>query len=125
MTPAVDVVHHPWRSRAGVWDPQTDCSYFEDFHNGVPYSLDTFFAVTTVDQQGRESRLSAPGFVACDEDSIKLTMDLDGAYITVAGGGCAGCCGGTAWPARSLRRSNRDFPEYTPAFWGLTMPVPR
>jgi hypothetical protein len=64
-------------------------TYFDEFRYDGPYSLDTFYAVSIVDRQGRESSLSPPGCLAYDKDSISFTMDAETGYISLAGDGPA------------------------------------
>ncbi|MBN2563120.1 MAG: hypothetical protein JXQ75_19515 [Phycisphaerae bacterium] len=100
--------------------PRADGAYFEDFWHDVPYSLDTFYAVSTVDRQGRESGLSVPGFLAYGKDSVKLAMNLEAAYITLTGEGpCQmiywdGAVGMQPYGVRTQR-----FKDYVPALAGL------
>lgn len=105
------------------WIPRADCEYFETLRGALPYSRDTFFAVTTVDRLGRESRMSQPGFVAYDQDCLKLTMDQDGnAYMTVAG---EGMCRMLRWDdiagTQPCGVRTRQYPGYAPSFWGIAL----
>jgi hypothetical protein len=99
-------------------------AYFEEFHCDALYSLDTFFAVSTVDRQGRESGLSQTGYLAYDKDSLKLAMDSEAAYITLTGDGpCQmirwdGVAGMQPYGARSRRVKG-----YTPSFAGIARAV--
>lgn len=106
----------------GKWNLRYDGTYFEDLLRDLPYSLDTFYAVTAVDPQGRESGLSQPGFIPNGLNSIKLTMDTEAAYIAVTGDGACrmlrwdGVAGTQPYGLRTQR-----FPGYVPSSWGLVM----
>ncbi len=83
----------PW-TLASIRDPgQTDWvvlgeeTYFDEFTFDGPYALDTFFAVTIVDQQGRESSPSEPAFLAHDVDAVQFAITGETAYVSLAGGG--------------------------------------
>ncbi len=101
---------------------QVDGAYFVEFRQDVPYSPDTFHAVSSVDREGRESRLSATAYIAYDKDSLKLTMDTEAAFITVTGGGPGqmlrwdGAAGTQPYGVRT-----RALPGYVPAFWGVAL----
>lgn len=51
------------------------------------YTPDTFFALTTVDKQGRESGLSNTAYMAWDKHCDKFAIDTDAAYMTLRGAG--------------------------------------
>lgn len=86
------------------------------------YSADTFFAVSTVDREGRESALASPGFLACQKDALKLAIHRDHAIITLTGDGPTqllwwdGQVGTQPYGVRNLR-----FPGYRPAFAGIAI----
>jgi len=116
----------PWTLAAivgkenGKWILRADGTYHDEFRYDGPYSLDTFYAVSTVAQDGRESSLSATGYLAYAKDSIKLTMDFDAAYITLAGDGPSqmirwdGSAGMQPYGVRTRR-----FKDYVPSFAGV------
>ncbi len=99
---------------------QADAAYFEDLHRDLPYSLDTFHAVTAVDRQGRESALSTSGFVATNSNSIKLAMDTEAAYMTVT---ADGSCRMLRWDGiagtQPFGLRTRRIPGYSPTMAGL------
>ncbi|MEK6643040.1 MAG: CARDB domain-containing protein [Planctomycetota bacterium] len=51
------------------------------------YTPDTFFAITTVDKQGRESGLSNTAYMAWDKQCERFAIDTEAAYMTLTGSG--------------------------------------
>lgn len=64
-------------------------TYFDEFSYDGPYSLDTFFAVSAVDKNGRESSLSEPTFLPYGNDCVQFAIDGQAAYMTLQGTGPA------------------------------------
>ncbi len=118
----------PWRLVAvqgrpqGRWDFRHEGDYFVEFRGDGRYSLDTFYAVSVVDLQGRESSLSETGYLAYDQDCLKLAMDPEAAYITLSGDGP---CQMIRWDGRSGMQPyglrTRRFEEYSPSLAGLAV----
>ncbi|MFH1418249.1 MAG: CARDB domain-containing protein [Planctomycetota bacterium] len=110
-------VQKHWR-----WHFCAESTYFDELRYEGPYSLDTFFATSIVDKQGRESSLSAPGCVVYDKDCISLAMDREAAYITLAGDGPAQmlCWDGESGTQHFGVRT-RAFKGYEPAFAGIAI----
>ncbi len=97
-------------------------AYFEENRDDGLHSLDTFYAVSTVDRQGRESHLSETGFIAYDKDSVKLVLDDDegAAYVTLVGDGP---CQMIRWDGvagmQPFGIRTRRFPRYSPSYAGI------
>lgn len=116
----------PWtlvsikKPKRGQWVRQGDQTYFDEFRYDGPYSLDTFFATSTVDDQGRESSLSQRAYIAYGKESVQFALDGDAAYITVSGDGLAQMLfwDGTAGTQPFGLKVDR-FPGYRPAFAGI------
>lgn len=118
----------PWtlvnvvREQKGRWNLRVDGDYFEEFRYDGPYSLDTFYAVSAVDRQGRESSLSASAYIAYDKKSYKLAMDVEAAYVTLTGDGP---CQMIRWDgvagSQPFGLRTRRFEGYTPSFGGVAM----
>jgi len=110
-------IHKP---KPGQWIRQSDETYFDEFHYDGPYSLDTFFATSTVDLEGRESNLSERAYLAYGKDSVEFAIEGNAAYITVRGEGAAqmlywdGIAGTQPFGLKVDR-----FPGYRPAFSGI------
>lgn len=100
--------------------PTSPATYFDEFEYNGPYSLDTFIAVTLVDDQGRESDLSAPAYLAYEKDSVQFAIDTLSANITVRGDGPAqmlywdGVAGTQPYGVKT-----DNFKGYKPAFEGV------
>lgn len=108
----------------GIWDLCINSTYFERLTSDprVPAEHDTFYAVSLVDRQGRESSLAPPGCLAYGKDSISLAMGYGVGYISVAGPGSGqmmcwdGSIGTQPYGVRT-----RGFPGYEPHFAGLAV----
>jgi len=101
-------------------DEQT---YFDALLGGGTYSWDTFFAVSMVDLEGRESSLSPPGCLAAGRDSISFAIGAnDTGYITLAGDGEAQmlCWDGEIGTQHYGVRT-RNFKGYRPEFAGVAV----
>lgn len=116
----------PWtlvsikKSKPGHWIRQSEETYFDEFRYDGPYSLDTFFATTSVDNQGRESSLSERAYVAYGKDSVQFAIDGNAAYVTVSGDGPAQMLywDGIAGTQPFALKVDK-FPGYRPAFAGI------
>lgn len=116
----------PWRlvgindRRIGPWWLRFECTYWDRALSNPDYSLDTFYAVSLVDRQGRESGLSAPGCLIRGKESVKLAILRDHAVITLIGDGPVqlirwdGDVGSQPFGVRNL-----EVPGYRPAFAGV------
>ncbi len=62
-------------------------TYFDSPSENPGYSLDTFFATSVVDIQGRASSISAPACLVHDKEVVKFAVHQDEAFMTLAGGG--------------------------------------
>jgi len=102
------------------WSMQYKGDYFDEPAPHAGFSQDTFYAVSAVDALGRESGLSAPGYLAWGKDAIKFAIDGDAGFITLAGDG----------PVKILRWDGKvatqpfglrtvRFPGYQPGFGGI------
>ncbi|MCG8406433.1 MAG: hypothetical protein MI923_14640 [Phycisphaerales bacterium] len=70
----------------GKWTRLSEETYFDPLEEG-PYSLDTFFAVSSVDEEGRESGLSEPTCLPYDVECVQFAIEGQAAYMTLRGGG--------------------------------------
>lgn len=119
----------PWRlvatrPRGGEeWWLRYVGKFWEAFDpTAAAYSLDTYYAVSCVDNEGRESSLSAPGFLAWGKDAVKLAIHRDHALITLAGEGPCQMLrwdGNVATQAYGVR--NLEFPGYRPSLAGIAV----
>ena len=104
------------------WAMRYDGEYFDEPAPGAGFSRDTFYAVSAVDHEGRESGLSGPGYLAHGKDALKFAIDRDAGYITLSGEGQArilrwdGHLGTQPFGVRSVR-----FPGYRPGFGGIAI----
>ena len=99
-----------------------DGTYFDEFRYDGPYSLDTFYAVSLVDRQGRESNLSPPGCLAYDKDSISFAMGEETGYITLAGDGPAQMmCWDGMTGTQNFGVRFQAFKGYKPGFGGVAI----
>lgn len=118
----------PWRlvatrPRGGeLWWLQYQGRFWQDFQPTAGSSLDTFYAVSCVDNQGRESNLSAPGFGAWGKDAAKLAIHRDHALITLVGDGP---CQMLRWDGERATQPygvrNLKFPGYEPTLVGIAI----
>ncbi|MCZ6683234.1 MAG: hypothetical protein O7B26_08620, partial [Planctomycetota bacterium] len=101
-------------------------SSFEEhlYHGG--YTLDTFFAISLVDRQGRESGVSpVPAFVAYDKDAVAMAITpapTHQVYISLVGDGASQILrynGEVGTQPIGLRY--RRFDGYEPSFGGLAI----
>jgi hypothetical protein len=117
----------PWTLLSTLRPSQTGplCApgaYFDELRYDGPYSLDTFYAVSIVDHQGRESSLAPPACLAYDKDSVGFAIDTNNGYITLAGEGQAqmmvwdGSVGTQQYGVRT-----RAFAGYQPNFAGAAV----
>jgi hypothetical protein len=104
------------------WAMRYDGDYFDEPAPEAGFSRDTFYAVSAVDAQGRESGLSGPGYLAHGKEALKFAIDRDAGYITLAGDGQVrilrwdGMLGTQPFGVRSVR-----FPGYRPGFGGVAI----
>lgn len=104
------------------WWLRYDGAYWQRPPVDAEYSGDTFFAVSCVDKNGRESSLAAPGYLAYGKDSVKMAIHRDYAVMTLIGDGPIqllrwdGEIGTHPYGVRNLR-----FPGYRPAFAGIAV----
>lgn len=95
-------------------------SYFDEFSYDGPYSLDTFFAVSTVDKQGRESGLSEPGYIPYEKEGVRFAVDRAYAYMTARGNGKSQLF---YWDGRAGTQPHQmktdAVPGYRPAYEGI------
>jgi hypothetical protein len=97
-------------------------TYFDEYRYDGPYSLDTFYAVSIVDRQGRESSLASPGCLAYDKDSISFAMDKEIGYISLAGNGPAQMmCWDGATGTQYYGVRAQAFKGYRAAFGGVAV----
>ncbi|HKQ49330.1 MAG TPA: CARDB domain-containing protein [Phycisphaerae bacterium] len=125
----------PWNLVAALkkgpmrWAMRYDGEYFDEPAPEAGFSRDTFYAVSSVDYEGRESGLSGPGYLAYGKEALKFAIDRDAGYITLAGVGPGrhgdsstrilrwdGQFGTQPFGVRSVR-----FPEYRPGFGGIAI----
>lgn len=110
-------IHHP--PEQGNF-PHGIETYFDEFKYDGPYSLDTFFAVSSVDRNGRESNLSEPGFVPWKKEAIKFAVFGPSGYMTTRGEGEAQFF---VWDGYAGTQPNHmatdKFPGYSPASEGI------
>jgi hypothetical protein len=104
------------------WNTRYDGDYFNEPAQEAGFSPDTFYAISAVDSAGKESGLSAPGYLAYGNDAIKFAIDGEAGYITMAGDA----------PAKILRWDGKvatqpfgvrtvHFPGYQPGFGGIAI----
>lgn len=104
------------------WSLMAEGTYFDEFRDDGAYSLDTFFAVTTVDKQGRESGLVESPVLAWKKRCLKFAIDVDDAYITLDGPG----------PVQMLKWNGQQgtqvfgvrtnaIPRYQPSYSGIAV----
>ncbi len=104
------------------WNLQYEGQYFNEPAADAGFSRDSFYAVSTVDALGRESGLSAPGYLAFGKEAIAFAIDRDAGYATLAGDG----------PVQMLRWDGKvatqpfgvravRFPGYRPGFGGVAI----
>lgn len=104
----------------GIFKRQIDQTYFDEFEYTGPYSLDTYFAVSLVDTDGRESSLSAPAFLVHNRQALEFAVDQQTAYMTLQGPGEApmlfwdGVAGTQPYAFKTHR-----LPGYEPHFCGI------
>lgn len=95
-------------------------SYFDEFKYDGPYSLDTYFAVSTVDSGGVESGLSEPGYVPYEKEALRFAVDRTHAFMTARGKGEAHML---YWDGRAGTQPHQmkynAVPGYKPAFEGI------
>lgn len=97
-------------------------TYFDEFRYDGPYSLDTFYAVSLVDERGRESNLAAQGCLTYGKDCVSFAMDAETAYITLDGPGPAQMlCWDGAMGTQHFGVRTRAFKGYKPAFAGVAV----
>lgn len=119
----------PWRliatrPRGGEnWWLRYSGEFWKDFSpTAANYSLDTFFAVSCVDNAGRESGLSSPGFVAWGKDAAKVTIQRDFALITLVGDGP---CQMLRWDgmraSQPYSMRNLKYPGYEASLVGIAI----
>lgn len=118
----------PWtladivRREGGRWNLCVPETYFKELRCEASDSLDTSFAVSVVDMQGRESSLSPPGCLVYDKDSVSLAMTNDMAIVSLAGDGPSqllcwdGEVGAQHYGVRTLAKKG-----YEPHFGGLVV----
>ncbi len=110
-------VHHP---PVGRNFPHGIESYFDEFKYDGPHTLDTYFAVSTVDKEGHESGLSAPGFVPYKKDGVRFAVDKQYAFMTARGEGAAHMF---FWDGRAGTQPHQmktdALPGYRPGFEGI------
>ena len=116
----------PWtlasivRQTNGRWIQRSDETYFDEFVYDGPYSLDTFFAVSMVDTQGRESNLSEPSYLPYEKECLQFALDGVSGYMTLRGEGPVqllywdGVAGTQPYSVKTDR-----LPGYTPSFEGI------
>jgi len=108
--------------KQGPWLRQSDETYFDEFRYDGPYALDTFFAASIVDKQGRESGLSERGYIPYGKQCVEFAIGRNAAYITVRGDGAAqmlywdGIAGTQPYALKT-----DQFPGYHPAFAGIAV----
>ncbi|HWL91912.1 MAG TPA: CARDB domain-containing protein [Phycisphaerae bacterium] len=95
-------------------------SYYDEFTYDGPYSLDTYFAVSTVDLEGRESGLSQPGFVTHRNKGVRFAVDQSYAFMTAKGPGLSQMF---FWDGRAGTQPHQmktdNFESYKPGFEGI------
>lgn len=83
----------PWtltqclRKNGKRWTPEVEEAGLTTAWLPGEYTPDTFFALTTVDKQGRESGLSNTAYMAWDKQCEKFAIDTDAAFMTLSGPG--------------------------------------
>jgi hypothetical protein len=100
--------------------------YFDPLDSAGDYSRDTFYSVSVVDRQGRESALSGPGYLAYRKQAGKFAIAGDAGIISLTGDGP---CQLLRWDGTLASqpfgvRAHR-FPGYRPAFWGVAFGADR
>lgn len=108
----------------GRWVLEADVSYFDEHEFHGPYSLDTSFAVSTVDRLGRESGLSpVPAWVVHDKRAVGFAIDRDHqAYISIRGDGSGHMLHYNAEVGtQPYGVRTRGFDGYVPDFGGVSV----
>ncbi len=110
-------IHHP--PEKGNF-PHGIETYFDEFKYDGPYSLDTYFAVSTVDRAGRESNLSEAGFITHKNEAVRFAIHGMSALMTARGEGKSQMF---FWDGNAgthpHRRITDAIPDYKPAFEGI------
>lgn len=99
-----------------------DDVYFDAVRGDGAYSWETFFGVSMVDHEGRESSLSPAGCLAYDKDCVGFAIVAETGYITLAGEGEAQmlCWDGDIGTQHYGVRT-RNFKGYRPEFAGIAV----